>query len=434
MKIIALQAANVKKLTAVEIRPDGNLVVISGKNGAGKTSVLDSISWAIEGASHIQAAPIRKGAKKAKIRLDLGELIVSRTFSKGKDDEKTTTSLSVESPDGAVFRSPQKILDELLGALSFDPLGFARADAKKQVDMVRALVPGFDFAKTDADNAGDYEKRRDVNRSIKDFRAQADAIEVEEGLAVIDETALVDELEKAGEHNSDIETRKANRERLAGNAHALEEKGRYHEERLESLREQIAAVERQAKEDADAAKLIRKKLADAAELPAPIDTAAIRAKIGDARANNAKWAEADRKRILLEKITALEGTSQAYTDAIEKRTAAKAKAIAEAKLPVPGLSFEADGVTLNGVPFEQGSDAEQLRASVAIAAALNPKLRVIRIRDGSLLDEDGMKLLAELADAQDMQVWIERVDTSGKVGFVIEDGHLAGAGESEGAE
>ncbi len=71
-----------------------------------------------------------------------------------------------------------------------------------------------------------------------------------------------------------------------------------------------------------------------------------------------------------------------------------------------------------------GDAAEKLRASVSIAMAMNPKLRVIRVRDGSLLDEDGLRLLAEMADKSDYQIWIERVDSSGKVGFVLEDGHL----------
>ena len=57
MKIIALQAENLKRLVAVDIRPDGNLVQITGKNGAGKTSVLDAIWWCLAGTSHIQAAP-----------------------------------------------------------------------------------------------------------------------------------------------------------------------------------------------------------------------------------------------------------------------------------------------------------------------------------------------------------------------------------------
>src|SRR3990170_4767078 len=81
MKILKLTAENVKKLRAVEITPTGELVEITGRNGAGKSSVLDAIWWALAGTKHIQAVPIRKGATKARIRLDLGELIVERRFT-----------------------------------------------------------------------------------------------------------------------------------------------------------------------------------------------------------------------------------------------------------------------------------------------------------------------------------------------------------------
>ena len=58
MKIVSLQAENIKKLVAVEIKPDGNMVQITGKNGHGKTSVLDAIWWALAGLSNVQAVPI----------------------------------------------------------------------------------------------------------------------------------------------------------------------------------------------------------------------------------------------------------------------------------------------------------------------------------------------------------------------------------------
>ena len=75
-------------------------------------------------------------------------------------------------------------------------------------------------------------------------------------------------------------------------------------------------------------------------------------------------------------------------------------------------------------PFDQASDAERLRASCAIAMRGDAKLRVLRVRDGSLLDEDSLRLLSEMAEAEDWQCWVERVDTSGKVGIVIEDGKV----------
>jgi hypothetical protein len=81
-------------------------------------------------------------------------------------------------------------------------------------------------------------------------------------------------------------------------------------------------------------------------------------------------------------------------------------------------------VTYRGLPFDQASSAEQLRVSVAIAMAAHPKLRVLRIKDGSLLDERSLAMLEEMAEAADYQVWVERVDTSGAVGIVMEDGAI----------
>src|SRR3970040_1173840 len=107
MKNIMLTAENGKKLVAVEIHPTGDVVTISGRNGAGKTSVLDSIWWALAGTSAIQKQPIRKGQKRARIRLDMGELIVERKFS------ESGSTLAVESADGARYPSPQKMLDAL---------------------------------------------------------------------------------------------------------------------------------------------------------------------------------------------------------------------------------------------------------------------------------------------------------------------------------
>jgi hypothetical protein len=109
---------------------------------------------------------------------------------------------------------------------------------------------------------------------------------------------------------------------------------------------------------------------------------------------------------------------------MDKREVEKREAIAAAKFPVDGISFGDNEVLLNGVPFVQASDAERLCCSIALAMAMNPKLRIIRVRDGSLLDDDSMKLLARMAEEKDYQVWIERVDGSGRVGVVIEDGRV----------
>ena len=55
MKIVSLQAENFKRLKAVEIKPDGSTVVITGKNAQGKSSILDSIFAAVGGAADFSA-------------------------------------------------------------------------------------------------------------------------------------------------------------------------------------------------------------------------------------------------------------------------------------------------------------------------------------------------------------------------------------------
>lgn len=143
MKIIQLRSNNVKRLTAVQITPTGDLVVIGGKNGAGKSSVLDSIMFAMAGKDSLPAMPVRRGASKAKVELDLGDIVVVRTFTPGGG-----TNLTVKSKDGRKFPSPQTLLDSLTGRLSFDPLEFSRQKPDEQAEVLRSLV-GLDFEKID---------------------------------------------------------------------------------------------------------------------------------------------------------------------------------------------------------------------------------------------------------------------------------------------
>ena len=83
------------------------------------------------------------------------------------------------------------------------------------------------------------------------------------------------------------------------------------------------------------------------------------------------------------------------------------EAIAAADLGIDGLTVADGRVMLGDHPFDQASDAERLLASCAIAGRGDAKLRVLRIRDGSLLDENSLRLAAEWAEKNDYQVWLE---------------------------
>lgn len=447
MKIVRFTAENFKKLTAVEITPDGALVQITGKNGQGKSSVLDGIASAIEWAAHAMKMPIRKGADGATLKIDFGDMVVTRTFSRVEPESNGdlltpaqkkgyTTSVKVESKDGARYPSPQAVLDKLIGSLSFDPLAFADAEPEDQFEMLRALVPGFDFKATEDANAEDYKARTDANRKAKECLAQAAGIAIPDDAATerADELALIREMEDAGKVAVEIEQHKAKRAKLesamtgsiAEANYSRGEAGKM-EDQIADLRERLNnKLERAQRFDIQAANLL-KEIGDFPPDPSPPDTTEIRAKITRARLAN-KWCdERDRKAALTKSAAQYQELADALTSDMEKRNAEMRAAIDAANLAIPNLTFSGNAILMNGVPFEQASTAERLRASAAVAMASNPKLRVLRIMNGNDLDEDGMRVLAEMAVANDYQIWIERLSAGDAPAVVLEDGHVKGA-------
>lgn len=422
MKIVRFTAENFKRLQLVEIMPDGSLVQITGRNGQGKTSVLDAIWVALCGLDHAPQQPIRTGQSEARITLDLGDLVVTRVFREGK-----TSTIRVEGKDGAKIASPQAALDKIIGSLAFDPLAFSRMDAKSQFNTLRRFVPEFDFDKADALNAADYDKRTNVNRRLKDVEALVASTKPTAAVPPrSDVQKLIADLEDAGKFNTDIETRKAKRAEVANKIALLK---RSSDGELATIKEHQAAIEAcqarfQSMQDESAREQAR--LDTAPPLPEPKDTASIRALIDSATEINKRVDQHEAHLGHVESASKLREEAATLTAEIDKRQVAKVAAVKAAKLPVDGLAFGDGFVMMAGVPFSQASDAEQLRASIAMAMAMNPTLKVIRVRDGSLLDDESLRLLAEMATTHDYQVWIERVDGSGKVGFVLEDGFIKG--------
>lgn len=403
-RIVSLTAENVKRLQAVTIKPDGSVVTISGRNAQGKSSVLDSIVYALGGKSVQPTKPIREGQEAAQVVLETEDIIITRRWTA---NDKST--LTVESRDGARYPSPQTVLDKLTGELSFDPIAFSRMPAKEQVATLKR-VAGLDFTALDTKRDVAFVERTAVNRDVRIVREKL-------GPEVVapDEEVSIAALSRQFSDARAAEAAKRNKEREAGDA---QRDAKEADRAVTILRSQLAQAEKSAEASAASAKALT---AEANGMTVP-DIAAIQQQMESAEGiNRAVRAKKDRAEAST-RLANLEARAAGFTKTIEGIDAEKIQTLAAAKMPVPGLGFDADGVTFNGVPFSQCSSAEQLRVSVAMGLSLNPKLRVMLIRDGSLLDAEGMKLIGELAEQYDAQVWIERVSDGDAVGVVIEDG------------
>jgi AAA domain len=424
MRILSFLAENFMRLTVVQITPDGNLIQITGANGEGKTSTINALWAALGGSDAIPDQPIHAGKKSARIEVKLGDddgtkLIVERSFT------EKGSYLTVKSPDGGKFSKPQKIMDGLMGAIGFDPLAFMRMNAKEQFDMLRNIVPlAVDVDALDRKRLTIYEARTALNRTIAAARARAEAIKFPDDLPdeAPDREAIMNRLANVSTHNATVSEYLRDRERLhkARNDY-LEDVLRIQEE-LDQAKRDLAKIETEVAQ------------ADAQIIPDPIDAADVRAELEAAerviegQRLRQSWIDADGE------LTTLTREETEKNEAIAVIDAEKTKAITSAKMPVEGLSFRVpEGeafskgvVEYNGHPLRQASAAEQLAVSAAIGAALNPQLKVLLCRDGSLLDSKSLAALGTFAEKAGMQVFLERVDESGEVGVVIEDGHVKG--------
>lgn len=449
LHVVELFVEKFMKISTLLIKPTGTMVEVTGKNGNGKSSALDAMWTALAGASVAPIKPIKTGAEKATIRLSLGDLIVTRTFKKkptknDKDEvigEAITTDVTVESAEGARFPSPQKILATFYDELTLDPTEFERMDDKGKFNALKKFVPGFDFENAAGLTLKDTEDRKIINRQLNETLTAATQIEIAANVPdePVDEVALITELENAGAKNLEIEQRKNRRE--AADVRVLEidrmiaAAGAFRDQNTTRAQQRCAEIMAEA-ETTNANSVesenritaekeeIQTKRANAAPLPDPVDVSELRKRIDYARILNTQVDAKKRQKELAIKATDLDNKSKALTAAIMKRETEKQAAIKAAALPVPGLGF-GDGVILfNGEPFDQASQAERIKTSAAIAMASNPRLRVLRLKHGNDLDEDSMKMLCEMAAAQNFQVWIERINATGPMGFVLEDGHL----------
>jgi len=406
--IIQLQAENIKRLQAVSITPDGNFINIGGRNGQGKTSLLDSIEMALSGGRSIPGKPIRNGQENARIVVQIDGYTITRTFT------EKGSYLKVTNTDGAKFTNGQQVLDGIVGKLSFDPLAFTKMDQKKQAETLLELL-NIDTSKIDEEHSKLYDERTEMNREGKRYNDICNGEEPEFPIIKPEQSVgeLLVQLKDAQEHNN---TRREAQEDLDRAQNLV----RQAELKIESLKEELRKAELELEDR-------RGYLDEAGDqweaIGGEADTGTIEQEIKQLEETNARIRKSNHLHEMGRLAAKHISRSTILSGELKKLMEKKRELLTKAEYPIEGLGIDVDGVVMfNGIPFDQASAAEQIRVSMAVALAMNPQLRIVLIRDASLLDADSLELIRVMAAERDAQVWTERVGEGDECQVIIEDG------------
>lgn len=451
MRLARAEIENFQKITVIDIVFNDRVTEISGKNAAGKSSVFVAIHTCLQQLA-MPDDPIRHGTDTCAIRTHLkGDddsiLLVTKRLREDRNG-KVVADLVLETPEGARYPQAATHLKQLISDHLLDPLKFLEMKQDEQLAVLKSFVVDFDFAGNKRSYDGLFAKRTEVNRDRKREQAAADSIDV---LPTApgerqDEAALTTELEDAGAKNLEIERRRTNRENAANRVQQLRTECSTSVSKCEKdeaqLRAQIADLEArilairealriECAEKTEEANELQAKLDKAESLPDLVDAATISAKLNEARRLNRLIQDWETQRA---RKVGHQRDADAYATQSDELTAklteleqARQDAIRKAHLPIDGLGFGDDCVTLNGAPFKQASKGERMRTAFALVVAKQAgELKLCWISDASLLDDDNRALVEKLAEEFECQVLLETVKPGSSNAIILEDGHVQG--------
>lgn len=401
IKINKLEIENVKRVKAVKLEPTKNgLTVIGGRNGQGKTSVLDSIAWALGGNKHKPSQPHREGSVlPPRLHLVMSNGLEVRREGKNSD-------LKVIDPSGN--KAGQQLLNSFVEELAINLPKFMEASSsEKAKTLLQIIGVGEQLTALEQKEKELYNERHMIGQ-IADQKQK-----------FADEQIYYPEAPK--ELVSASELIQQQQAILAKNA----ENGRIRGQR-DSLKQ------RQAELDAEIARLIEEK--------AQVDQQLIIAEKSaldlhdesteELEQNIQQVDETNRKvRANIDKEKANED-AQYYKDqytelneVIENIRREIKKLLDDADLPLPGLSVSEGELLYNGQRWDNMSGAEQLKVSTAIVRKLKPECGFILIDKLEQMDVETLEEFGQWLEQEQLQAIATRVSTGDECSIIITDGY-----------
>ncbi len=407
IKINEFQLENVKRIKAVSLCPTENgLTVIGGKNGQGKTSILDAIAWALGGAKFAPTTAFREGSvlpPNLKITLSNG-LIVERT---GKN-----STLKVVDAQGN--KGGQQLLDEFIEELALDLPKFMQASNKEKAQTLLQIIGvGEELSKLETEEARLYNERHGIGVVADQKKKFVMEMPYYEGIPkeIITASELIQKQQEILLRNKENQLKREKvseySKKLDGLQTAIEET----EYKLHQLREEYSATE----ESLRIAKCSAEELIDES-------TAEIESSLADIDAMNVKIrANLDREKVSIEADTYKEQYDN-LTESIENIRQQKQDLLKSADLPLDGLTVENGELKYKGFAWDNMSASEQLKVAAAIVRKLKPECGFVLIDKLEQMDVDTLTEFSKWLEENELQAIATRVSTGEECSIIIEDG------------
>lgn len=409
VKINALELENVKRIKAVKIDPTQNgLTIIGGDNNQGKTSVLDSIAWALGGDKNKPSNAAREGSTippVLKVTLSNG-IIVER---KGKN-----SSLKVTDPSGK--KAGQNLLNSFIEQLALDLPKFMNKTNKEKAEVLLNIIGvGEQLAVYQKQENELYQERLTVGR-IADQKAK-----------FAKEQPFFEDAPKDLVSPQDLINQQQAILAQNGENQRKREKVTQYEYQVKTLTDEVARYEpmlNQKKEELNKATYdLSVAKTDALDL---LDQST-----DELEKNLAEIEETNRKvRANLDKEKA-EEEAKGYNSQYENLTSQIAEVrkqkydlLNNADLPLPELSIEDNELTYKGKKWDSMSGSDQLRVSTAIVRKLNPDCGFVLL---DKLEQMDLRTLTEFnawLEQEGLQAIATRVSTGDECSVIIEDGYV----------
>lgn len=409
MKINKLEIENVKRIKAVKVEPKANgLTVIGGNNNQGKTSVLDSIAWALGGERYKPSQATREGSvipPTLHIVMNNG-LIVER---KGKN-----SALKVTDPNGQ--KAGQQLLNEFVEQLALDLPKFMEASGSEKAKILLQIIGvGPQLTQLEQQEKELYQERLYVGRTAdqKEKFAKEQVYYPDVPKDLVSASDLI-------RQQQEILARNGENQRKREQLHQLEQK-------YQKINEQMTALLAEQKQVESDLEIARKSALDLHDE----STEELEQNISDIEEINRKV------RVNLDKEKA-EDDAKTYRDQynsltkdIEDVREKKTELLNVAELPLPELSVKEGELIYKGQKWDNMSGSDRLKVSTAIVRKLNPNCGFVLLDKLEQMDMQSLQEFGKWLEEEGLQAIATRVSTGDECSIIIEDGYVVGQEKPE---